>query len=87
MVLTKALLIGFGVAIIVLILTIAAELAATLLGFAAPFINAVETGSGGLGAWSAGFSESALGLAIVCGIIAFGLSYRRQLRKRTSTGS
>ena len=82
MALVKALLVGVGVAIAVFLILVAFELAAMAIGIAAPFLDTVSTGSGGLGAWSAGFSESALSLALVAGIIGFALSVRRQVRRR-----
>jgi hypothetical protein len=78
----KALLVGVGIAIVVFLFIVALELAAMAIGIAAPFLDMVSTGSGGLGAWSSGLSESALSLALVAGIIGFALSLRRQWRRR-----
>jgi hypothetical protein len=83
----KALLVGVGVATVVFLFLVALQLAAMATGVAAPFLDLVSTGSGGLGAWSAGFSEAALSLALVAGIIAFAFSLRRQMRRRLRPGA
>ncbi len=83
----KALLVGLGVAIVVFVFVVALELAAMAIGIATPFLDVVSTGSGGLGAWSSGFSESALRLALVAGIIGFAFSLRRQMRRRLRPGA
>jgi hypothetical protein len=78
----KALLVGVGVAIVVGLSVVALELAAMVLDVATPFLDMVTTGSGGLGAVSVGFSESALCLAVIAGVIGFAFSLRRQIKRR-----
>ncbi len=87
MIALKALLVGLGVAIVVFVLIVALELVATVIGIATPFVDLVATGSGGLGAWSVGFSESALSLAVIAGIIGFAFSVRRQMKRRLRRAS
>jgi len=78
----KALLVGLGCAIAAFVLVVALELVAMAMGVGGPFADVAKTGSGGLGAWSAGFSELAFILAVIAGVMGAAWSYRRQRRLR-----
>ncbi len=84
MTLIKPLVVGLGTSILVFLAILGLGLVAMAFGIAMPFVSLAATGSGGLGAWSAGFSESALTLAVVAGILGFGFSHRRERRRQAA---